>query len=161
MFCFCLSKPQAWHIITARSAVHIISPKGLYIILLARPPFYTVALRATFRQRRNARIAIGTQLTRASTESLAFDYHALACISPARGSMIYKYNKAPATWQVPYLFIGCSADFGCSAGSAGSCYSDSADCSADSAGSCYSDSADCSADSAGSCYSDSSDFVPS
>ena len=28
MFCFCLSKPQAWHIIDARSAVHIISPLG-------------------------------------------------------------------------------------------------------------------------------------
>ena len=28
MFCFCLSKPQAWHIIAARSAVHIISPFG-------------------------------------------------------------------------------------------------------------------------------------
>ena len=28
MFCFCLSKPQAWHIIAARSAVHIISPCG-------------------------------------------------------------------------------------------------------------------------------------
>ena len=27
-FLFCLSKPQAWHIITARSAVHIISPYG-------------------------------------------------------------------------------------------------------------------------------------
>ncbi|MBQ8684344.1 MAG: hypothetical protein IJ518_07510, partial [Clostridia bacterium] len=26
--CFCLSKPQAWHIITARSVVHIISPFG-------------------------------------------------------------------------------------------------------------------------------------
>ena len=28
MFCFCLSKPQAWHIITARSVVHITSPFG-------------------------------------------------------------------------------------------------------------------------------------
>ena len=27
-FLFCLSKPQAWHIIAARSAVHIISPFG-------------------------------------------------------------------------------------------------------------------------------------
>ena len=28
MFCFCLSKPQEWYIIAARSAVHIISPCG-------------------------------------------------------------------------------------------------------------------------------------
>ena len=28
MFCFCLSKPQAWYIIDARSAAHIISPFG-------------------------------------------------------------------------------------------------------------------------------------
>ena len=28
MFCFCLSKPQAWYIITAQRAVHIISPSG-------------------------------------------------------------------------------------------------------------------------------------
>ena len=28
MFCFCLSKPQAWYIITARSAAYIISPFG-------------------------------------------------------------------------------------------------------------------------------------
>ena len=27
-FLFCLSKPQAWHIIAARSTVHIISPFG-------------------------------------------------------------------------------------------------------------------------------------
>ena len=27
-FLFCLSKPQAWYIIAARSAVHIISPCG-------------------------------------------------------------------------------------------------------------------------------------
>ena len=28
MFCFCLSKPQAWYIIDARSAAYIISPFG-------------------------------------------------------------------------------------------------------------------------------------
>ena len=35
MFCFCLSKPQAWYIITARSAVHII--KG------GKPPLYLIS----------------------------------------------------------------------------------------------------------------------
>ncbi len=35
MFCFCLSKPQAWHIIDARSAVHII--KG------GSPPLYFIS----------------------------------------------------------------------------------------------------------------------
>ncbi len=34
MFCFCLSKPQAWHIIAARSVVHII--KG------GEPPLYLI-----------------------------------------------------------------------------------------------------------------------
>ena len=34
MFCFCLSKPQAWHIITARSVVYII--KG------GKPPLYLI-----------------------------------------------------------------------------------------------------------------------
>jgi hypothetical protein len=34
MFCFCLSKPQAWHIIAARRAVHII--KG------GLPPLYLI-----------------------------------------------------------------------------------------------------------------------
>ncbi|MBO5295570.1 MAG: hypothetical protein J6B71_10060, partial [Clostridia bacterium] len=29
MFCFCLSKPQAWHIIAAQRAVNIISPFGV------------------------------------------------------------------------------------------------------------------------------------
>jgi len=34
MFCFCLSKPQAWHIIAAQRAVHII--KG------GKPPLYLI-----------------------------------------------------------------------------------------------------------------------
>jgi len=34
MFCFCLSKPQAWHIIDVRSAAHII--KG------GKPPLYLI-----------------------------------------------------------------------------------------------------------------------
>ena len=34
-----LSKPQAWYIITARSAVHIISPFGLYLITRKRVSF--------------------------------------------------------------------------------------------------------------------------
>jgi len=34
MFCFCLSKPQAWYIITARSVVYII--KG------GSPPLYLI-----------------------------------------------------------------------------------------------------------------------
>jgi len=34
MFCFCLSKPQAWHIIDARSAAYII--KG------GEPPLYLI-----------------------------------------------------------------------------------------------------------------------
>ena len=38
--CFCLSKPQAWHIITARSVVHII--KG------GKPPLYLITRQRAF-----------------------------------------------------------------------------------------------------------------
>ena len=40
MFCFCLSKPQAWHIIAAQRAVHII--KG------GSPPLYLITRQRAF-----------------------------------------------------------------------------------------------------------------
>jgi hypothetical protein len=40
MFCFCLSKPQAWYIIAAQRAVHII--KG------GEPPLYLITRQRVF-----------------------------------------------------------------------------------------------------------------